>query len=145
MYDVPLDTNMSVSFWMKYDMTPKDYFLNIVEGSRSFSFQHRDNNKFQGGYWNFTTPASIISKPINNTWHHMVATKDNNSLRFYIDGNLVGSTAILTPGVDPITLSEYTLGYCYNAGYKYWRGSLDDLRIYKRVISATEVQALFNL
>ena len=145
MYDVPLDTNMSVSFWMKYDMTPGDVSIAIVEGSRSFTFIHQDHNKFLGGYWNFTTPAYVISKPLANTWHHMAATRDNNTYKFYIDGKLVGSSGIQTPGIDPITTSEYNLGYCFNAGYRYWKGSLDDLRIYRRVISATEVQALFNL
>jgi hypothetical protein len=145
MNDVPLDSNMSISFWMKYDMTPEEYFINFVEGTQSFAFQHRDKNKFQGGYWNFTTPAFIISKPLLNTWHQMAATRDNNTYKFYIDGKLVGSTPILTPGAATALTSEYMLGFCYNAGYKYWKGSLDDLRIYNRVISATEVQALFNL
>ena len=143
--DVPLDSNMSISFWMKYDMTPEEYFINFVEGSSSFSFQHRDKNKFQGAYWNYTTPAYIISKPLLNTWHQMAATRDNNTYKFYIDGKLVGSTPIVTPGAVPATVNQYVLGFSYNAGYKYWKGSLDDLRIYNRVITATEVQALFNL
>jgi hypothetical protein len=122
---------------MNYDMTPKDAAIFFVEGSQSFSFGHFDQNRFQGAYWNFTTPPYIMSKPLLNTWHHLAATRDNNTYKFYIDGKLVGSSPILTPGVGTITTSEYTLGYCYNAGYKYWKGSLDDLRIYKRVISAT--------
>ena len=143
--DVPLDSNMSISFWMKYDMTPVDYFITFVGGTGSFAFQHRDRNKFQGGYWNYTTPAFIVSKSLVNTWHQMAATRDNNTYKFYIDGKLVGSTPILTPGAAPATTSQYLLGFAYNAGYKYWKGSLDDLRIYNRVISATEVLALFNL
>lgn len=142
---VPLDSNMSISVWMKYDMTPGDYFINFVEGSHSFAFQHRDKNKFQGAYWNFTTPAFIISKPLVNTWHQLAATRDNNTYKFYIDGKLVGSTPILTAGAVPYSTTQYLLGFGYNAGYKYWKGSLDDLRIYNRVITATEVQALFNL
>ena len=145
MTDVPLEPNMSVSFWMKYDMTPTDVAISFVEGSRRFSFTHFDNNRFQGSYWNFNTPGYIMSKPQSNSWHHMAATRDNNTYKFYIDGKLVGSSAIQTSTADPNTTSEYTIGYCYNAGVRYWKGSLDDLRIYNRVISATEVQALFNL
>lgn len=145
MTDVPLEPNMSVSFWMKYDMTITDAAISFVEGSRRFAFTHFDNNKFQGSYWNFTTPGYIMSKPLSNSWHHMTATRDINTYKFYIDGKLIGSSAIQTSTVDPLTMSEYNIGYCFNAGYKYWKGSLDDLRIYKRVLSATEVQALFNL
>ena len=145
MTDVPLEPNMSVSFWMKYDMTITDAAISFVEGSRRFSFTHFDNNRFQGSYWNFTTPGYIMSKPLSNSWHHMTATRDINTYKFYIDGKLIGSSGIQTSTVDPLTMSEYTIGYCYNAGIKYWKGSLDDLRIYNRVLSATEVQALFNL
>lgn len=145
MYDVPLESEMSVSFWMKYDMTPTNLAISFVQGSRRFAFTHFDNNRFQGSYWNFNTGGYIMSKPQSNTWHHMAATRDNNTYKFYIDGKLIGSSAIQTTTVDPITMSEYVIGYCYNAGVRYWKGSLDDLRIYKRVISATEIQALFNL
>jgi hypothetical protein len=145
MYDVPLEPNMSVSFWMKSDMVITDAAIAFVEGSRRFAFTHFDNNRFQGSYWNFNTPGYIISKPQSNSWHHMAATRDNSTYKFYIDGKLIGSSAIQTSTPDPITMSEYTIGYCFNAGYKYWKGSLDDLRIYNRVISATDVQALFNL
>ena len=141
-FGVPLDSNMSISFWMQYDITPGNYFLNVVEGQHSFSFQHRDNNKFQGSYWDLTTPANIVSKPLFNTWHHMAATRDNKTFKFYIDGNLVGSKPLATVGQLPYTSSDYWLGYGYNAGYKFWKGSLDDLRIYKRVLTTNEINTL---
>ena len=74
----------------------------------------------------------------------MAATRDNNSLKFYIDGNLVGSSATPAGSAAALTASEYTIGYCFNAGYKYWKGSMDELRVYKRVISGNEITALFN-
>jgi hypothetical protein len=139
---VPLDSNMSISFWMKYDMTPGDFFITFVEGSNSFGFQHKDNNSFQGSYWDYATPTNITSKPIFNSWHHMAATRDSKTFKFYIDGKLVGSTSLLTGGLPPLPTSQYNLGYCFNAGFKYWKGNLDDLRIYKRVITANEVNTL---
>ena len=139
---VALDSNMSISFWMKYDMQPGDYFINIVEGQHSFSFQHRENNRFHVSYWDFNTPTSILSNPLFNSWHHMAATRDNKTLKFYIDGKLVGSTSLITGGAPPYNIQEFWLGYCYNAGFRFWKGNLDDLRIYKRVITANEVNIL---
>ena len=97
-----------------------------------------------GAYWNNIAAQYVLSKPMNKNWHHLAATRDNNSLKFYIDGNLVGSSATPAGSAAALTASEYTIGYCFNAGYKYWKGSMDELRVYKRVISGNEVKALFN-
>lgn len=140
--NVPLDTNMSVSVWVRYEILPTNYFIRFVEGSSSFGLAQMEN-KFQGSYWNPNGGQYVGSQPMNKSWHHLVATRDNNSMKFYIDGKFIGSAA--SAGGAPTTMSEYMIGYCFNAGYKYWKGAMDDLRIYNRVISQTEIQALYNL
>lgn len=142
--DIPLDSNMSISFWMKYEGTTRNAALFFVEGSHSFVFSQTENYKFMGGHWNYMTPVNFFTKSLFNDWHHVAATRDNNTFKFYIDGKLVGSKSFPTPGTPPVTTSDYLLGYGYNAGYKFWKGNLDDLRIYKKVLSSLEVNALAN-
>jgi hypothetical protein len=63
-------------------------------------------------------------------------------MKFYVDGILVGSSP--TPAgsnVDPL-ITDYNVGYGFNAIYRYWKGNMDDLRIYKRTLSAVEVSKL---
>lgn len=145
LWDVPLDTNMSISFWMKYDITPTIVSIPVVEGSHTFSFLHRENNRFQCGYWDFYNPSTILSRPLFNGWHHMAATRDNKTFKFYIDGVLVNTVALITGGPSGKTYSEYVIGYGMNAGYRMWKGDIDDLRIYKKVMAATEISTLTNL
>ena len=129
---------------MQYDITPTYFNYPVVEGSHSFAFAHSEHNRIQGGYWDFYTPVSIMSAPLFNGWHHMAATRDNKTFKFYIDGKLVGGKSLITGGPSSFTTSEYVLGYGMNNGYKLWKGNLDDLRIYRRVMSSLEVNALAN-
>jgi hypothetical protein len=145
LWDVPLDTNMSISFWIKPEITPTIVPIPVVEGSHSFSFIHNLNNSFRCGYWDYSTFAEITTRPIFGGWRHMAATRSNNEYKFYLDGVLVGTRPILTGGLAPKNYSEYSIGYGMNAGYRMWRGNIDDLRIYRKVLTTSEVSTLKNL
>ncbi len=79
-----------------------------------------------------------------NTWQYVAVTFDDttNSLKFYVNGAEVNSQN----ATDAMTAnSEYILiggvsGLC-NA---FWQGSIDDVRIYNRVLSATEVRQIYD-
>ena len=142
--DVPLDTNMSVSVWVKNDIFPVNHKVPFVEIARSISF-HQEENKYMAASWNGIAGQYVYSGAIDNNWHHIAATRDKISLKFYVDGNLIGSSP--TPAgfsLDDL-VTDYGVGYGFNAGYKYWKGNMDDLRIYKRVLSPVEVTKLKNL
>ena len=71
-------------------------------------------------------------------WHHVVGTFDGSTINLYVDDSLVGTrahTSTRTAG------GPLILGF-FNSSY--WNGSLDDLRIYDRVLTAAERTALFN-
>jgi hypothetical protein len=138
--DVPLGTDMSISVWVKTDMYSLEN-LPFVNSPQSFSLSQREN-QFQMGYWNGINGQYVVSGNVSGKWHHMAATRTNNALSFYIDGKLIGTSA--TPaGSGPYSSTfEYLVGYGYNNGVQYWKGSLDDLRIYNRVLSATELANL---
>jgi hypothetical protein len=138
--NVPLGIDMSISVWVKSDMYAPET-LPFVNSPHSFALSQREN-KFQMGYWNGINGQYVISGNVGGKWHHMAATRTNKALSFYIDGKLIGTSP--TPaGSGPYgSVSEYLVGYGYNNGYQYWKGSLDDLRIYNRVLSATELANL---
>jgi hypothetical protein len=82
----------------------------------------------------------VTSNPINdNNWHHVALTRDagNGRVQVYVDGQFVrmGTTVTGTKGTGFDTFGRIT-----NAGRL--RASLDDLRVYNRVLPATEVAAL---
>ncbi|QNA45279.1 LamG domain-containing protein [Lacibacter sediminis] len=135
--NVPLATNMSISVWVKTDMYTLEN-LPFVNSPQSFSLSQM-GNKYQMGYWNGINGQYVVSGNVGSKWHHIAATRSDKALSFYIDGKLIGSSPSPV-GSGPYSLvSEYLVGYGYNNGYQYWEGSLDDLRIYNRVLSSTEL------
>ena len=144
-FDVPIDDEMSISIWVKNDFFPDMFTTSFVDCAQTFTFAQLED-EYVTGYWTpFPGPSQVvISNTVDNKWHHLAATRDGSSYKFYIDGVLIGS-APTPPGSDPqLPADLYQLGYGYNLGYKYWKGDLDDLRIYKRVLSVAEIIALAN-
>jgi hypothetical protein len=141
---VPVDTTMSVSVWVKNEIFPVNYRVPFLEIARGLCY-YQQENKYMATYWNNVAAQFVWSGAIDNNWHHLASTRDKVSLKFYIDGVLV-ATAPSPAGSGPSDLiTDYNIGYGFNNGYKYWKGSMDDLRIYKRVLTSTEVNKLKNL
>lgn len=96
------------------------------------------------------TPA-IAEQQINstvaltsNTWMHIAVTLSNTTGRIYINGVQAGINSSMT--LKPSSLGNTTLNYLGRSQFNdpYFAGALDDLRIYARALSATELTALAN-
>jgi hypothetical protein len=74
-----------------------------------------------------------------NTWNHLVGTYDGTNIKAYVNGELVGTTN--HPGSLHDTDYKLTIGY-FNSGF--WHGMIDDLFIYDKVLSQSEVTQLYN-
>lgn len=143
LYNVPLDTNMSISVWIKKDVFVLANATPFIEGLQSFAF-NQTIDAVNSGYFNEAagTNQGVMGPSLDMNWHHLAATRDPNIFRFYIDGNLVGTSPTPVGSVPPDVVNDWLLGFGYNSGYKYWYGRLDDLRIYKRVITTSEINKL---
>ena len=63
-------------------------------------------------------------------------------MKLYIDGVLIATTASPVVDFGSWMFHNYSLGY---GGGSFWKGSLDDVRFYKRVLTPSDVIALKNL
>ena len=142
---VPVDTNMSISFWAKKDVFVLANGTPFVEGSFSFSFM-QVIDAYNSGYYNEAagTSQAVLGPSVDMNWHHVAATRDAVSMKFYIDGVLIGISPTPAGSVPTEVVSDWLLGYGYNLGYQYWYGRLDDLRIYDRVLTTVEIGKLSN-
>ncbi len=74
-----------------------------------------------------------------NQWYHMAGVYDGAQVRLYLDGVVVAT------GTASGDIKEYTtlLRMGTNGGLSEpWVGSLDDIRVYKRVLDVQEIQAV---
>lgn len=76
-----------------------------------------------------------------NTWTHLAATYDGIQLNLYVNGVLVGNR----PQTGNMTVSSSPLRIGGNAVWgEYFSGLIDEVRIYNRALSATEIQTDMN-
>ena len=78
-----------------------------------------------------------------DSWHHYVMTYDNNTLQLYVDGVLVATKAKNFASV--FSSESVRIGSSLNwSNNRALDGIVDDLRIYNRVLSASEVLNLYQ-
>jgi hypothetical protein len=76
-----------------------------------------------------------------NAWTHLVATYDGSQLRIYVNGIQVGST----PATGSMTASNLPLRIGGNTIWgEYFRGVIDEVRIYNRALTLAEIQQNMN-
>lgn len=142
-------TSLSIAVWVKFNSVSSTYQTIAgkwrVGTEQQFLVQLDSNNKI--GFWtgNGNSAGSVLESAAtvsSNTWYYIVATVSGTSKNLYINGTLSNSGTGIAIGTSTI---EFTVGSKrYNGGpyFEYLDGFVDDLRLYNRVISGTEITAL---
>ncbi len=79
----------------------------------------------------------------DNIWRHIVSTfTPSGNIVVYINGLSSAQTGSMPATIDTNTIS-FSLGF--GADLDYFGGSLDDVRVYNRALSASEVLQLYNM
>lgn len=78
-----------------------------------------------------------------NRWYHVVSILDDNTLKFYVDGELESTSTV--SGQLTQSALELTIGRTATSGYEHsFKGQLDDIRIYDKALSDNEVLSLYH-
>ena len=149
-------TAITISAWVK---STADSVGDVLSKNRGYGDQHwelrRDdlNDNFcflisKDGYNSTYDKCTSANSFLINTWYHVVATYDQSYMRVYING--VEDTG----GDLPFALSGniYDLGPVTKIGARYtgvgtayhFTGVIDEVRLYERALSATEVGNLYK-
>lgn len=90
------------------------------------------------GAWHAASFGSLAA----NTWYHLTATYDGETLRAYRNGILVSSNynPSGTPDSESATMK---LGRHATAAQHFW-GTVDEVRVYNRALSLAEIQAVMT-
>ncbi|MBN1392578.1 MAG: right-handed parallel beta-helix repeat-containing protein [Sedimentisphaerales bacterium] len=137
----------TISVWVCPTSTPanKDYVVGI-EGRFIITESASSTNYWEAAIYDGDTQAvKSISAIEINKWVHLVATWDKTTLRFYVNGLSQGSVAQGTPLIDAVS-RPVTVGAFYDAGALYYPipAIVDDVRIYDRALSASEIWQLYR-
>ncbi len=77
-----------------------------------------------------------------NTWYFVTGIIDSNNAYLYVNG-VLQDTKIRPVGSPPV--SDFMAIGTFNINQNYWRGIIDDARIYNRALSSKEVYSLYKL
>lgn len=108
---------------------------------------------FQGRLFAGTLPAGRVHSieagksvtydtALKPGWRQIVAVKETDRLKLYVDGKLVASSTQFDPADYDLTTAEpLKIGF---GAHDYFSGKMKDLKLYRRALSSDEVQKAFT-
>jgi len=146
--DFDITDEITVSAWVTINSINTGFQTIIAKGDSAWrlSLDRRNRNRrfhfsVTGRPWNAVNGYIKVEK---FEWHHVCGTYDGVNMRLYVDGEedpnspVADSNGVATNGYNVyIGANEEKPG-------RHWDGMIDDVRLYNRALSASEVYALFQ-
>jgi hypothetical protein len=82
-----------------------------------------------------------FGSPVLNTWNHLVITWDGTTLKGYINGVV---TSVPQTVVPVSNVNDFVLGYNYATSGAYFNGRIDEVGVWSRALTASEVTSLYS-
>ena len=86
-----------------------------------------------------------LSSASLDTWYHLVVRKSGTDSSVYVNGVLDKSATLSSATMDNTGNDLNTLIGVASGNSDPWNGSIDDVRIYNRVLTSTEIRQLYNM
>lgn len=148
---------ISISAWIKTSNTGRlkqiiskdNYDLNQAYNLRVWQFRVSQGNKIQFLPFNADTVKTVEGNTVvtDGLWHFTTATWDGSLVKIYVDGFLDNSPVGFSGTLRSSQNNDVYIGIRIDnnapAEYEYFNGSINDLRIYNRALSAAEVNDLY--
>jgi hypothetical protein len=144
----------TISLWVKVNDYSSTYWSILGKGgkiadNKGYCIWYNTPSVLYGTIRDLDIGGSAIlinmGKPSINIWTFFVLTWDGSYLNLYSDGVYVSRSA---QGVSFAGSNNYNLDIgrdsLYNPAGTYFNGNLDDIRIYNRALSASEIKVLYE-
>ena len=110
------------------------YFVDLLSDGK-IKFGTYSNSLYK---WTVTTSSALN----DGNWHHLAFVQQDNGGKMYLNGSL-DQTDNSNGKVNLLSTIKTYLGYDNRNRGAYYTGKVDDLKIYSRALSASEIQTLF--
>lgn len=134
----------TVSAWVKADSDPSTAsYSKITDRDANFSMNWNHMGmptscEHYDGAWRMAGATGLKGQ----TWYHITCTYDGTDIRMYVNGVEASSVAAAAPVSTPASiLIGAHLSWAPDA---FFAGVIDDVRLYNRALSATDVMALYQ-
>jgi hypothetical protein len=140
-----LATGMTLEAWVNPSVVAGWNTVLLKEAGAGMSYELYSNNDLNRPAAYFTVPSGAIRAVTGtaavgaNAWTHVAVTYDGASMRMYVNGVLVRTTA--RTGAIVAEDGPLHIGGNEVWGGEWFSGLIDEVRIYNRALSATEIAA----
>jgi hypothetical protein len=137
-----LTSAFTISVWVNPTVTYADFkpilVKNYVYYLYAYSTGYCGNGGTFAGYdGGYACNSTLLPA---NTWTLVTVTSNGSTIRLYKNGAEVSNA----PVAGSITASSGTLQIGASQFGEYFNGKLDDVRIYNRALSVSEIQSIYN-
>lgn len=159
---------LTISLWCKRFDSNADNYLVSLNRWQSYKFQLQGAGK---PYLTIATTTTIADKDADsgivpvNVWTHVAASYVDGTTKFYINGALVKTYTDVTgplktaPQAVPLCIGQQLPKAIYNStptggqatgyfdyyGPAYFKGQIDEIRLYNRALTDAEVQSIYTI
>ncbi|MFK7923923.1 MAG: SdrD B-like domain-containing protein, partial [Bacteroidia bacterium] len=143
--DFNLGSGFAIGFWLQSDGS--DYLETILAKGTPGTAGHWQVYLNYGELYFRTDAPATISETSNffftdSLWHHVLINYNGGALMYYVDGNLVHTTAQAFN--IPALNASLTLGRRPDVGTNEFNGALDQLMIYNCALSDVQISRLLE-
>ena len=145
--------DFAISFWVNFDsLTYQTGYIGLLDQfytNRAWSVALGQGGGLQFAYSTTGTdvaPVTTFWLPSIGQWHHIVVVRTSDTLKIFADGEQKGSDHDMMGA----TINNSWVDLYVGAGHAsdtvaqmHFDGSMDDIRIYNRALSADEIQQLY--
>ncbi len=145
--------NATYSVWVKTPAGSSNYQAIIAKASQYIGFRILTGTSDNSVYLSFESALDTYSNGLvtlnksfrDNRWHNLSIVLDRtDKIYVYLDGSVAGNLTLGNLANNSIT-DPGSLNIGYTSANSYFSGSIDDVRIYNRALSASEIKQLYNM
>ena len=149
MSELNSSSDFSVSAW--FNLSAASNFETIFSGGTAISarawVQFPSSSSIRIGVNTGTNDFTVSTLTVDGTqWYHLVATVSGTTATLYLDGSSVGTATCLAPAstaFNDVRLGALN-GTAFGGNTRPFNGYLDEIAIYNRAITSTEVSNIYN-
>jgi phosphotriesterase-related protein len=141
-------SDFTISLWVK---------RNSAAGNALFTQRdtpHTNSSWWELGWGSFTVNENVAygstaavsndNTLLDNTWYHMVGVRQSNIVRFYLNGACVATDSTVQI-LNINNSANVEIGcYTFDGQQQCFDGVIDDIRLYNRVLSRSEIRTLYH-
>lgn len=141
---LPTGTNpKSVNIWLKPSAVGDTYHIVCGYGTAGAGEWFGIGSRVTSGNIYVTQYGDdLVGNALSvDTWINIAVTYDGSLYRLYENGSFVNSKSMTT---NTQSGGSFYIGRQWISGSYYWKGKINDVRIYNRALSEEEIKFLFN-